>query len=164
MSLLRVAVDGETCDFCGKCPYLRVFFSCQQDGMAHGQPTLPSSVLENMDPKVHEMQQLGMSKSVIEQAQSGKYTDARLDKLIQQRKVVIAAIEQQSGGPTIMHSYSKPTSAQVDGELNGKTETDSENIKIFQFLEKAMNLRADHRTGTTPKCNTKACYVSTAVI
>src|SRR2546430_16740565 len=88
MSLFRVAVDDQTCDICGKYPYLRVFFSCQEDRMAHGQLTLPSSVLENMDPKVHEMQQLGMSKSVIEQAESGKYTDAQLDKLIQQRKGV----------------------------------------------------------------------------
>jgi len=132
--------------------------------MAHGQPTLPSSVSENMDPRVNEMRQLGMSKSVIKQAESGKYTDAQLDKLIQQRKGVIAAIEQQSSGLAITHNNSTPTPAQVDGELNSKTGTGTEVGKICQRLEKVMKPRVDHRTWVNPKCNTKACYVSSAVI
>jgi len=132
--------------------------------MARGQPTLPSSVLENMNPKIHEMQQLGMSKSVLEQAENGKYTDAQLDKLIQQRKGVIAAIEQQSGESAITHSHSTPISAQVDGELNGKTKANNEDSKLFQRLEKVMKPRVNHTTGFNFKCNTKTCYVSTAVI
>ena len=110
------------------------------------------------------MQQLGMSKSVIEQAQSGNYTDSQLDKLIQQRTGVIAAIEQQSGGQAITHSYSTSTSAQVDGKPNGEAETDSEGSKIFQHLEKVMKRRADRKPATISKCNTKVCYVSTVAI
>lgn len=110
------------------------------------------------------MQQLRMSKSVLEQAQSGKYTDTQLDKLIQQRKGVIAAIEKQSSESAITHSHSTPASAQVDGDFNGKIQTNNEDSKLFHRLEKAMKPRSNHKTPINPKCNTKACYVSTALI
>ncbi len=110
------------------------------------------------------MQQLGMSKSVIAQAESGKYTDTQLEKLIQLRKGVFAAIEQQSGGSAITHSHSTPTSAQVGGELNGKAKTNHDDSKFFHRFEKAMKPRANHKTPVNTECNTKTCYVSTAVI
>ena len=132
--------------------------------MALGHPTLTSSMLKDMEPKILEMQQLGMSESVIEQAVSGKYTDAQLDKLIQQRKGVIAAIHQQSGGSAITHSLAAPTSLQIDSEQNDKAETDDDGSKFVQRPEKAMKPRANHRACSNPKCTTKTCYVSMAVI
>lgn len=96
MGLLRVdAKAHERCDLCGRIPRLRSFYVCEQDEMTIQYPVLTPPIPKHLAATLVEMQKLGMSQSVVDQAKRELYTPAQLEKLINQRKNVLAIIEKQ---------------------------------------------------------------------
>ena len=170
MGLIRADGDDEKCDLCGRSPHLRSFYVCQQDEMPRSQlPELTKPIPQDLVAPLLEMQQLGMSQSIIDSAIRGSYNPTQIEKLIIQRKNVLAVIEQQTGvHPEMQHSHSSPTTPQFGKQLaivNGSNMS-SPNTTPFGYryslrLRELANKRAKQQAPypTVTKCDLKFCSV-----
>jgi len=173
MGLMRADSDGEKCDLCGRSPRLRAFYVCQQDDMPRSQlPELTQPIPQDLVAPLLEMQQLGMSQSVIDSAIRGSYNSTQIGKLISQRKNVLAVIDQQTGvHPEMQHNHSSPTTPQFGKQpvmINGSN-TSSPNTTPFGHryslrLRELANKRAKQQAPypTLAKCALKFCSVSSS--
>lgn len=133
MGLLRIdAKADERCDLCGRIPRLRSFYVCQQDEMTIQYPVLTPPIPKHLAATLIEIQQLGMSQSVVDQAKRESYTPAQLEKLINQRKNVLATIEKE------------------------KQKTANGSLKLREQLENRLKLNGQ---ASSQRCTMKFCQV-----
>jgi len=134
------------------------------------RPELTLPISQNLMAPLLEMQQLGMSQSVIDSAIRGSYTMAQLEKLVSQRKNVLAVIEQQTGArPAAHQSHSVPTTPQsgnhtamVDGTNGGSANTTPFGHRYSLRLRELANKRVKQQAPfpSQLKCGLKFCSAS----
>lgn len=92
---------NQVCDNCGRLPYLGFLYICAQDAAISRSADLQAS---NESPKDsngedtaalarRELEQIGLSESVIQTAERGLYTDAQLKKLKLQKLLLNAEVQ-----------------------------------------------------------------------
>jgi hypothetical protein len=83
------------CDICHEVPMLGWLYVCQQDcvqGALHWQNQSPHAQ-DTYSDTIRELKELGLSRSILNQAEEGRYTPDQLDLLKQQKKCVNKVIE-----------------------------------------------------------------------
>ena len=146
------------CDLCQEPPVLGWLYVCQQD---HAQDRLLSENItpdfeETDTPNIRELKELGFSRSILRQAEEGRYSADQLDFLKKQKYCVNKVVENQLAisGATLEEEESSEISFHPNITLRKKSPFSSKQWPAS---------RRGPTTYANARCNLKCCHVGLSV-
>ena len=115
MSMTRQYGGHASCNMCGKVPSLGWLYTCQQDQEQTDRVADPDvfPVVPNessyLDVQARLAESLGMSSSVVTGIRSGDYTFEQVDRLIEQKKHLLATIRRTENGGSSSSTPQRPS-------------------------------------------------------
>ena len=190
MNVVRLFTQDYKCHFCGRVPNIGWIYACEQDNVQPGpaEPLKPRRVIfKSKKPSSLSMEELGFSKSVIDAANAGHYTQEQIEKMKDQkvhvrsvladameeeqrakkpRKAPDATTDQAGSSSSGNNGEDQPPPAKKvneDSETSQDTETDEDSddeLKRLTFFNchKPSKPKPQGASKVSQACNLKACH------